>query len=185
MASGVERCMYCEDNEGTDIEHFRPKSVYPEHTFDWHNYLLACSACNSNHKRTRFPLDGGGEPLLIDPTAEDPRAHLRFSPKTGKYRAQTDKGHHSIDVFGLDRSNLETSRRNAWDQIQALIVHYALMVRDGNKTRAARLQQTIRQIPHSAVLVEILQEAGNPRADIDQRCLDALDAHPEIQEWLV
>lgn len=27
MASGRERCMYCEDNEGTDIEHFWPKST--------------------------------------------------------------------------------------------------------------------------------------------------------------
>ena len=34
MASGLERCMYCEDSEGTAIEHFRPKSTYPERAFD-------------------------------------------------------------------------------------------------------------------------------------------------------
>lgn len=24
MASGIERCMYCEDSHGCDVEHFRP-----------------------------------------------------------------------------------------------------------------------------------------------------------------
>ncbi|MCP4565311.1 MAG: hypothetical protein GY837_32750, partial [Bosea sp.] len=25
MATGLDRCMYCEDNEGTDIDHFWPQ----------------------------------------------------------------------------------------------------------------------------------------------------------------
>ena len=41
MASGRQRCMYCEDSEGTDIEHFYPKATYPQYAFDWDNYLLA------------------------------------------------------------------------------------------------------------------------------------------------
>jgi hypothetical protein len=35
MASGLERCMYCEDGEGAAIEHFWPKAHYPNRTFDW------------------------------------------------------------------------------------------------------------------------------------------------------
>jgi 5-methylcytosine-specific restriction endonuclease McrA len=67
MASGLERCMYCEDSEGTAIEHFWPKATYPERAFDWLNYLIACSQCNSNFKRDQFPLDGAGAPLLVKP----------------------------------------------------------------------------------------------------------------------
>jgi hypothetical protein len=44
MAGGRTRCMYCEDNEGTDIEHFWPKSEHPEQAFSWSNYLLACAS---------------------------------------------------------------------------------------------------------------------------------------------
>jgi 5-methylcytosine-specific restriction endonuclease McrA len=66
MATGLIRCMYCEGSEGTDIEHFWPKSVYPERAFDWLNYLIACARCNSNFKRDQFPLDGAGAPLLVN-----------------------------------------------------------------------------------------------------------------------
>ena len=50
MYSGGRRCCYCEDSLGTDIEHIWPKSLYPDRTFDWMNYVLACSLCNK-HKR--------------------------------------------------------------------------------------------------------------------------------------
>jgi uncharacterized protein (TIGR02646 family) len=56
MCPGTRRCCYCEDARGDDIEHFRPKTLYPELTFEWANYLLACSACNSNEKRNQFAV---------------------------------------------------------------------------------------------------------------------------------
>lgn len=55
MAPGHERCMYCGDSQGTDIDHFEPKSLTPLRTFDWFNHLLACSYCNSNQKRNLYP----------------------------------------------------------------------------------------------------------------------------------
>ncbi|WP_434299710.1 retron system putative HNH endonuclease [Corallococcus exiguus] len=92
MASGIERCMYCEDSSGTDIEHFWPKSTYPTRAFTWTNYLWACSHCNSNEKRTAFPLDTKGQPLLIDPTNEDPLTFLTYSPATGRFQPKSKKG---------------------------------------------------------------------------------------------
>ncbi|MBW8876770.1 MAG: hypothetical protein JF614_17545 [Acidobacteria bacterium] len=106
MASGLERCMYCEDSEGTAIEHFWPKSVYPERAFDWLNYLIACSRCNSNFKRDQFPLDAAGAPLLVNPSEEEPLDHLSFSPSTGRFEPRSPKGDPSIDVFGLNRTTL-------------------------------------------------------------------------------
>lgn len=37
MSAGAQRCCWCEDSAGTDIEHIRPKSLYPERTFRWEN----------------------------------------------------------------------------------------------------------------------------------------------------
>lgn len=43
-------CAYCEGSyEGTSypqIEHFKPKSLYPELMFDYNNMNLACQMCN-------------------------------------------------------------------------------------------------------------------------------------------
>lgn len=40
MTGQRERCMYCLDSHGTDIEHFWPKTPYPERMFLWPNLLL-------------------------------------------------------------------------------------------------------------------------------------------------
>lgn len=82
MAGNRARCMYCQDSRGVNIEHFWPKSAFPQRTFQWDNLILACSGCDIR-KGTRFPLDESGEPLLIDPTAEDPWDHLYFDARTG------------------------------------------------------------------------------------------------------
>lgn len=82
MAGHTERCMYCEDSHGSDIEHFWPKSSYPERMFVWRNLLLCCAECG-RLKGQQFPLDETNNPLLLDPTSENPWQHLDFDPETG------------------------------------------------------------------------------------------------------
>ncbi|HYO53693.1 hypothetical protein [Archangium sp.] len=106
MAPGRERCMYCEDSAAEDIEHFWPRKHFPLRAFDWLNYLLACSCCNSNYKREQFPRDDSGAPLLINPTVDDPMEHLELSPVTGMFTDLTPKGAESIGVFGLNHRSI-------------------------------------------------------------------------------
>lgn len=109
MMDQRERCMYCLDSHGADIEHFWPKTSYPERMFLWPNLLLCCTECG-RFKGNLFPLENG-QPLLIDPTTEDPWDHLDFDPDTGnivaKFNLQTDnwspKGLKTVEVFRLDR----------------------------------------------------------------------------------
>jgi uncharacterized protein (TIGR02646 family) len=184
MASGLERCMYCEDSAGTDIEHFWPKSTYPKKAFLWLNYLWACSHCNSNQKRTVFPRSRG-KPLLIDPTAEDPLDHLVLSPSTGKFAPISEKGTKSCQVFGLNRGTLETGRKNAWVALQSLLPSYAKCVQEGDQKEAERLRYVVTQHPFSSVLVTLLRIATGPDATlIRPECRSALQAHPEIQKWV-
>lgn len=56
MCVGVEICVYCENNEATDVEHIYPKKLYPEKAFVWENYVLACGKCNSHHKSDKFKI---------------------------------------------------------------------------------------------------------------------------------
>ena len=85
MAPGLSRCMYCCDGEGTDIDHFRPIASDPFGTFRWENHLLACSHCNSNEKRDKYPCDPSGSCLLVDPCVDDPHEHMELNFATGIY----------------------------------------------------------------------------------------------------
>lgn len=110
MAGDTERCMYCEDSHGTDIEHFWPKTPYPESLFVWRNLLLCCTECG-RLKGQRFPLDETSSPLLLDPTVEEPWQHLDFDPETGNLVARfdidrnafSDKGKATVALLALDR----------------------------------------------------------------------------------
>jgi uncharacterized protein (TIGR02646 family) len=186
MASGYQNCMYCESGEATDIEHFWPKSQYPHKAYEWLNYLLACSNCNSNNKRDRFPVGAVGQPLLIDPTAEDPREHLDLLPLSGKYRALSPKGEHSIDVFGLGRVTLELARRDAWNGLQGLLVAYSAYRASGEDTAAADIRTVVCNHPFASLFVRMLEMASKPFAHRFLRpiCLAAIQNHPELSGWL-
>lgn len=188
MASGIKRCMYCEDSKGIAIEHFRPKKDYPLQAFEWTNYLFACTECNSNYKRTLFPLDDQGEPLLLDPTnpAEDPLDHLAFSPSTGKFQPVSDKGTESRQVYGLDRPDLTKARFNAWILLREVLPRYAQHKAAGRDQEASNLEKAIREQPFSGVFAAFLRIARGPAAEklIGQECLQILRDHPEIETWL-
>jgi len=133
MAGNRERCMYCGDSQGTDIEHFWPKNTYPKKMFRWSNLLLGCTACGRDHKGTRFPLDAGKKPLLIDPTKDDPWLFLDFDPMTGNFSARYDanrnpapKGEKTVDVLGLDRrESLAAGHQKSYKHISDLIAEAA------------------------------------------------------------
>lgn len=129
MAGNRERCMYCGDSQGTDIEHFWPKTPYPKKMFRWSNLLLGCTACGRDHKGAKFPLDAGKKPLLIDPTKDDPWLSLDFDPMTGNFSARYDasrnpvpKGEKTVEILGLDRrESLAAGHQKAYKQISDLI----------------------------------------------------------------
>ena len=109
MTGSRERCMYCVDSHGSDIDHFRPKARFPGRAFQWSNMLLCCTECG-RFKGSRFPMTKR-RALLIDPTTEDPWRHLDFDPDTGNLTARFDieandwseKGSTTVDVLQLDR----------------------------------------------------------------------------------
>jgi uncharacterized protein (TIGR02646 family) len=184
MASGLERCMYCEDSHGIAIEHFWPKATYPHRAFDWLNYLIICTLCNSN-KRDQFPLDDAGKPLLLDPTEEDPLDHMALSPATGRLLALSLKGTTTIEVIDLDRETLVKGRAYAWTALEGLITEYAHLRRTGDSERATRVEGTARNHPFAGVLAALLRIAAGADADllIEARCLRAIQEFPEILDW--
>jgi uncharacterized protein (TIGR02646 family) len=131
MMGERERCMYCLDSHGTDIEHFWPKMPYSERMFLWPNLLLCCAECG-RLKGNRFPLVAG-QPMLIDPTAEEPWQYLDFDPTTGNVVARFDldsnnwspKGQGTVELLQLDRREaLAVGYRRTYRRLAALVERY-------------------------------------------------------------
>jgi hypothetical protein len=164
MAPGIERCMYCGDSRGTDIDHFEPIKERPAGTFEWPNHLLACSYCNSNRKRDLFPRDAGGLALLIDPTADDPVLHLRLVLRTGTYFPLSPQGSATIEVFGLNLRGLPRGRANAFEVAKAALCRAHDLLGRGLLTETVDCLLALIEQPHASVLQEMLRSAPAPGA---------------------
>jgi uncharacterized protein (TIGR02646 family) len=170
MASARERCMYCEDSLGTDIDHFRPKATYPEHAFSWHNYLLACSHCNSNEKRAVFPLDAAGAPLLVSPVDDEPTDHFVLVPETGRLEPRTNRGVETEKVFGLNRNErLEKGRRDTWRILLKIVRDAGAARTRGDRAAAAREIELARRLSFQCVVHHLVTESlrGSPLVPAD------------------
>lgn len=95
MCSGARRCVYCEDSLGCEVEHIRPKSLYPELCFNWQNYVYACGLCNKR-KSSKFAVFDGethrvlkisktklshktkGESVMINPRQENSMEYCKL-----------------------------------------------------------------------------------------------------------
>ena len=71
MCSGNRRCCYCEDSCADEVEHIRPKSLYPEFVFVWENYLYACGLCNPK-KNNKYAVIVGNKIQPITRKKNDP-----------------------------------------------------------------------------------------------------------------
>jgi len=118
--------------------------------YKWDNYLLACSICNGQWKRSIFPIKErrAAPPALGDQETHyllnpfhgaDPKDHLEFGP-LGEVKAKTTPagistyGWETIRTLGLDRPSLREQRRPVASKIHKKIDGLA------NATVARRLE---------------------------------------------
>jgi hypothetical protein len=186
MAHGRRCCNYCSDCLGTDIDHYRPISDEPLDTFAWANHLLACSRCNSHAKRNIFPRDVHGNPLIIDPTTEDPWDHIRLTPSTGQYFAVTEKGRTTKELL-LDTDILARGRQAAWEDSSDHVIQHSKAMAAGDALRAIRYQFRLTQRPNLDAFYAMLRWSELPSSSFmfAPECLAALRAHPALyRSWL-
>lgn len=184
MCPGTRRCCYCEDARGEDIEHFRPKNLYPDVAFEWKNYLFACSACNSNVKRNKFAVidDTGilrdvtrprsapvlppitGLPALINPRFEDPLEYLRidllrnyyFLPRQGLATVNKIRAKYTIEVLQLNiRDDLVQWRKDSYRAFIGWIDTYKRYKTEGHLQRLNEHVKNLRRYNHLAVWEEM------------------------------
>ena len=166
IATGIERCMYCGDSRGTDIDHFEPIKLAPLRTFDWGNHLIACSSCNSNAKRDAYPCDQYGRSLLVDPSFEDPADHLKLALTKGTYTGKTDKGCVTVKVFQLNRADLRKGRADAFIRCKSMLRDYLNLEASGKSEEAVSTKLALERQPFADVLDAMYRVADSPGAAV-------------------
>lgn len=117
MNGNRRHCMYCEHDEGTNIDHWKPIAKESNGAFNWDNMFLSCSRCNTMLKADKFPLDTKGDPLLINLVMDDPIKNIVFTPSTGSLYSNigNSKGQVTVELFRL--SDFDKPRKERYHQI--------------------------------------------------------------------
>jgi uncharacterized protein (TIGR02646 family) len=166
------KCGYCERTEAHTIDHFWPRHQHPDKTWDWDNFIVACSVCQGK-KHGKSPVNAHGYRML-NPREEEPLTCLRINPDDGKIfarptqDAREQRGALTITLLHLDqRSDLDRDRRTIYRYVQRLIVR---IVHPGTSTdeQAAAwedLQLLLDPRQHSLAVVQQLFTFPTPEME--------------------
>lgn len=113
------KCAFCECKPGEsgniEIEHFEPKSIYPDLTFEWDNLLPSCRKCNE----AKGDFDTRVR-SIINPAKEDPEAlltysFLRITPRKGS--GEEEKAYNTIEICNLNSKRLYDARAKLMESL--------------------------------------------------------------------
>ena len=114
------KCGYCERRcdgpaNAPTVDHFRPRSKFPELAYVWSNWVFACFRCN-DIKANLWPDSGYVDPCAIPPD-ERPDIYFEVDVRTGDVIAKAEltesgkrKAQNTIDDLGLNLLDLRYSR---------------------------------------------------------------------------
>ena len=120
-------CWYCEREcapaspaigTAATLDHFKPRSKFPELTYEWANWVFSCRACNVEFKEDRWPQSG-----YVDPAAADiqdrPESYFDYDsrtndviPRQGLSDGQHKRAQDTIDDLNLNRLEVKVIRAN-------------------------------------------------------------------------
>lgn len=117
-------CCYCESRiepvSFPNIEHLKPKTIFPKYTFDWDNLHLACGKCNT-YKGNKYD----NKHPILDPVKDNPISnHLYYECYYVMPRPDSKRGQTTIDHTQLNRNDLFDIRQKiffyAWEVIEKI-----------------------------------------------------------------
>jgi len=122
------KCAYCESPiaaESTgEVEHFKPKSLFPLLVYDWNNYFLACGGCN-RAKLNRWPA--GGKEYARPDEGDPPSWFLFFEDGSVEAVVQGEAGDLTIRDLKLNKAWLRRQRarviRGALHRLQLCLTY--------------------------------------------------------------
>ncbi len=141
--NGLAKCVYCESSvdltSPSTIEHYHPKSLYPNETFEWKNLFVCCGLCNLS----KNDYDTCNQPF-IHPENERPEDFLTFEDMmyVPKFKAgiERQKAENVITRCNLQRlplirahAEILYSFRKSCDAMKEKLDDYAEYVQEQKK----------------------------------------------------
>ena len=77
----LRNCGYCERNTRGEVDHFRPKSRFPQSVYEWENWIFSCHECNQA-KGNKWPASGYVNPCA-EPALCRPEDYFTFNTRNG------------------------------------------------------------------------------------------------------
>lgn len=175
VASSEGKCAFCEcvPSEGgnVEVEHYNPKSLYPELTFEWENLLPSCNRCN----RDKSDHDTRVRPI-VNPYEHDPKEFfyyegLNIKPLDGE---SFDVADLTIKVCGLNslrlwepRSKIYVSLHDFERSLQEALTKYNEAPTDLIKSNR------LRSIREAVDRIEMLGRSNEKYSSFSASFLDA------------
>jgi hypothetical protein len=208
MCAGAKRCMYCEDSAADEVEHHRPKGLYPEHVFDWENYLYACGPCNGpkNNRFAVFAVGGSiidvtrkcnlpvsppvkGDPVLLHPRIENPLEFMMldilgdtflFVPTAVPQSREFARASYTIELLRLNqRDHLPVARREAYGSYRSRLAEYVRSRDAGARNSTLTLMiDAIKRMQHPTVWSEMRRQS-----DLIPELAQLFGPAPEALTW--
>jgi len=125
------KCCYCETKLATDVEHFRPKSIYNWLIDDCENLLWACGACNSK-KGNKLPVHSKianapdsvsvcnqkEELMMYNPAHSKSQEWQIEFKENGEIYSNNEIMQKTIDICQLNREDLVIARFSLFQQLE-------------------------------------------------------------------
>jgi uncharacterized protein (TIGR02646 family) len=117
IEASSEKCVYCESKithiDFGDVEHIKPRALFPHLTYDWSNLGYVCGKCN-NAKGAKY----SAEAPFVDPYVDQPEDYLFAFGWILCHRNGSERGETTVTEIELNRPQLIERRRNRLDAIQ-------------------------------------------------------------------
>ena len=156
FSSSFEKCAFCEckpaEGGNIEVEHFLPKSKYPNLTFEWNNFLPSCRKCNGSklyHDTGNFPI--------INPYETNPDQVFIYSDIRILPINDNDVGKETIVVCGLNSVRLMKPRADILISLHTFSASIEEAISDYNKSTTERKRMNrLRKINESIESIEQL-----------------------------
>ena len=153
-------CGYCERPCRGEVDHFRPKSLFPASVYEWSNWIFACNECNSA-KLDKWPDGGYIDPCTLSRNAR-PERFFTFDTLTGEMLPKADL---SVEQRRRSQRMIQDLRLNAHHHLKQrkfLLVILSTLGRSATSTMPYECRAFLasRSTEHSSVTRTWLFERG-------------------------
>lgn len=172
FASSNHKCAFCEgkpaENGHIEVEHFKPKSIYPELTFEWSNFLPSCKKCNLsklNHDTGTFPI--------VNPYISDPEDFFFYEDIRIKAIRDNPIANDTIEICGLNAVRLMVPRGELLANLHEFAKSIGEAVDDYNQSDAGvKKTNRLRKIAES---INTIDELTKPESKYSAYCKHYLE----------